>query len=287
MNEYEQIIFSIRNVIFLQKKIIIYPYGKWGIIAQDILNNQFHIKEAFVMDGKKSDELNRIYNIANLPIEINEDYVILFVCNNEKIYFELKDVLRKLVKIEQIVDVFPKINVGRYSDKPKFDARLVESIGAFCSFADGCCVVPNHPVSMVSTHHFLFTDNYLLRNQDNCKILIPEDEKPLDFFSVNQKTTIGNDVWIGKNAIIIAGVKIGNGAIIGAGAVVTKDVPDYAIVGGVPAKIIRYRASEEQVQYMNEIEWWNWEEQKIRDAYADFKLDISAFCEKYYKVDMV
>ena len=74
---------------------------------------------------------------------------------------------------------------------------------------------------------------------------------------------IGNDVWIGYKAIILAGVKIGDGAIIGTGALVTKDVPAYSIVGGVPAKIIRKRFSEDIINELEILKWWDWPKQKI------------------------
>lgn len=74
---------------------------------------------------------------------------------------------------------------------------------------------------------------------------------------------IGNDVWIGYKAIILAGVKIGDGAIIGTRALVTKDVPAYSIVGGVPAKIIRKRFSEDIINELEILKWWDWPKQKI------------------------
>ena len=74
---------------------------------------------------------------------------------------------------------------------------------------------------------------------------------------------IGNDVWIGYKAIILAGVKIGDGAIIGTRALVTKDVPAYSIVGGVPAKIIRKRFSEDIINELKILKWWDWPKQKI------------------------
>lgn len=83
--------------------------------------------------------------------------------------------------------------------------------------------------------------------------------------SFNELVTIGNDVWIGANVVILQGVHIGDGAIIAAGAVVTKDVDDYAIVGGVPAKLIRYRFSERQIKAFKEIQWWNWNMDKIQE----------------------
>lgn len=96
---------------------------------------------------------------------------------------------------------------------------------------------------------------------------------PIDFeknnvlyhYPVNKdKLKIINDVWIGYEAVILSGVTIGDGAIIGTRAVVTKDVPSYTIVGGVPAKPIRKRFDEETIQKLKEIRWWDWEEERIK-----------------------
>ncbi|OME77230.1 chloramphenicol acetyltransferase [Paenibacillus sp. FSL A5-0031] len=78
-------------------------------------------------------------------------------------------------------------------------------------------------------------------------------------------TVIGNDVWIGYNATIMPGIQIGDGAIIATNAVVTKDVPSYSIVGGNPAKLIRYRFDEETIDILNTLKWWNWDVEKITD----------------------
>lgn len=93
---------------------------------------------------------------------------------------------------------------------------------------------------------------------------------------------IGNDVWIGMNATILPGVKIGNGVTISAGAVVTKDIPDYALVGGVPAKIIKMKHSEEIIQKLNQISWWDWSEEIIKNRKKDFYLSSEEFCAKYF-----
>lgn len=76
---------------------------------------------------------------------------------------------------------------------------------------------------------------------------------------------IGNDVWIGQNVIILSGVSIGDGAIVAAGAVVAEDVPAYALAGGIPAKLIRYRFDEATIQALQRIQWWNWTREKIEE----------------------
>lgn len=93
-------------------------------------------------------------------------------------------------------------------------------------------------------------------------------------------TIVGSDVWTTENCLILPGVKIGDGAIVAAGAVVTKDVPPYSIVGGNPAKLIRYRFAEEQIAALLEIRWWEWPEAKIRAAVPWLESeDIDAFIE--------
>lgn len=86
---------------------------------------------------------------------------------------------------------------------------------------------------------------------------------------------MGNDVWVGCNSVLISGVKVGDGAIIGAGAVVTKDIPPYAIVVGVPARVIKYRFDEEVRERLLQIKWWNWDDEKIKRNIGFFKSDIN------------
>ena len=93
---------------------------------------------------------------------------------------------------------------------------------------------------------------------------------------------IGNDVWIGTDVIILSGANIGNGAIIGAGAVVTKPVDDYEIVGGNPAKHIKYRFNNDQIKALTKIQWWNWPIDKIKDNMGLLQSEnIDKFIEKF------
>ena len=93
---------------------------------------------------------------------------------------------------------------------------------------------------------------------------------------------IGNDVWIGAKSIIMSGVKIGDGAIVAAGALVTKDVEPYSVVGGNPAKHLKYRFEEEQIKDLLDIAWWDWEESKIKEeAMTLWSQDLNYFIQKH------
>ncbi|MCQ2081484.1 MAG: CatB-related O-acetyltransferase [Lachnospiraceae bacterium] len=92
---------------------------------------------------------------------------------------------------------------------------------------------------------------------------------------------VGNDVWIGANAVIMSGCYIGDGAVVASNAVVTKDVPSYAIVGGVPAKIIGYRFDQDVIDKMLKIAWWNWSNEKLLSCKKDMQGDINEFVERY------
>lgn len=126
-------------------------------------------------------------------------------------------------------------------------------VGNFCSIASNVQVISStHP-----TDSFVSTSPVFHSLQKQCGITFVKERKFEEILSVGGRTVkIGNDVWIGQNAIIMGGKTIGNGAIIAAGAVVTKDVPDYAIVGGVPARLIRYRFDEDTIIKLNKSEWW-------------------------------
>ncbi len=99
--------------------------------------------------------------------------------------------------------------------------------------------------------------------------------------TLNRRITIGNDVWLGRNVIITNGANIGNGVIAGAGSIITKDIPDYAVVVGAPARIVKFRFSKEQIEEMNKICWWDWPDELIRERYYDFYLDADSFIKKY------
>lgn len=135
--------------------------------------------------------------------------------------------------------------------------RLI--IGKFCSIACSAKFIfncANHTLKSLSTYTFpLFFEEWDLPKSE---VTSAWDNKG--------DIVIGNDVWIGYDAVIMGGVTIGDGAIIGTRAVVTKDVEPYSIVGGVPAKEIRKRFAPEAIKRLLELQWWNWPEEKIRSA---------------------
>jgi acetyltransferase-like isoleucine patch superfamily enzyme len=105
-----------------------------------------------------------------------------------------------------------------------------------------------------------------------------------DFFQWRRDhwVNIGHDVWIGHGVTILPGVTIGTGAVVGAGAVVSKDVEPYEIVGGVPARHIRWRFEKPEAEALQEIAWWDWDHARLKDALPDIRaLDIHAFIEKH------
>lgn len=131
-------------------------------------------------------------------------------------------------------------------------------IGNYCSVAsDVICGLGNHPLNLFSTSPLF----YRMNNTFKIRIV----DKDLDFPEY-KSINIGHDVWIGSRAIILDGVNIGNGAIIAAGAVVTKDVPPYAIVAGIPSKIIKFRDKK-----VSENEWWNLAPQDVWNLYKKDK----------------
>jgi acetyltransferase-like isoleucine patch superfamily enzyme len=125
-------------------------------------------------------------------------------------------------------------------------------IGKYCSLAPNIEIITGgiHPLNWVSTYPFRISWN---------KTGKYEDGMPYS----NGDIIIGNDVWIGTGVTILSGVKIGHGAVIAAGSVIVKDVDPYAVVGGVPGKIIRYRFDEIQINKLLELKWWDWTHKRI------------------------
>jgi acetyltransferase-like isoleucine patch superfamily enzyme len=160
---------------------------------------------------------------------------------------------------------------GNHTDKPRIrfpGPNSTLKVGSFCSIGAGLVVFfgGNHRTDWVSTFPFGNTPGGLFFKKPN---------KELD--KSNRNVTIGNDVWIGESVTIMYGVTVGDGAVIAANSHVVKDVEPYSIVGGNPARRIKYRFSQEQIEKLLKIKWWDWDDEKIQE-------NIPLLCNKY--IDM-
>lgn len=147
--------------------------------------------------------------------------------------------------ISSNVLIGPTVKIGDYSYVNSETKIFSGSIGKFCSISYGCQIgMSEHPTNYMSTSPYIYGEKNIFNI-------------PSYFKDIHSPPVIGNDVWIGVNAVVLQGVKIGDGAIIAAGAVVNKDVPPYSIFGGIPAKKIKDRYDKDTIDSLLNLEWWN------------------------------
>ncbi len=151
---------------------------------------------------------------------------------------------------------------------------IYTDIGKFCSIAAHTRINPgNHPTDRVAMSHFTYRSSAYDLGQDDPA-----------FFDWRRsfRCRLGHDVWIGHGVVVLPGVSLGNGAVAGAGSVVTKDVPAWTIVVGNPARVLRRRFSDTVCEALDRIAWWDWSHEALRAAMADFRgLSAEGFVEKY------
>jgi phosphonate metabolism protein (transferase hexapeptide repeat family) len=162
---------------------------------------------------------------------------------------------------------------GDYSYTAGEVSMVWTDVGKFCSIANGTRINPgNHPQWRVTQHH----STYRRRSYGFDEV----DDTAFFQWRKDHNCVIGHDVWIGTRAIVMAGVKIGTGAVIGAGAVVTKDIGDYEVAVGVPARPIKKRFPDDVIKKLLQSQWWDWDRKTLEARFKDL-MDLDLFLEKY------
>lgn len=163
------------------------------------------------------------------------------------------------------------VNVGSFTYICEESRISRTKIGRFSSIGfQVICGRGIHPTAFISTSPVFFS------TEGQCGTSFADR----DYFDERKEIHLGNDVWIGDRVFIRDGTSIGNGSVVGAGAVVVNNIPDYAVVAGVPAKLIRFRFPEDVINDLLEIQWWNWDAEKLRKARGQFvHKDVRSFIE--------
>lgn len=235
---------------------------------------QIFEKDNIIYDLIYNEELSNYYN--NEYIFYENQNVLLMIADSvtrlwrQRTRFSCYDYIK-----EGLLEKVGEHSYGHFFI-PDSDPESKVEIGDYCSFADQLVIIMrDHNTKNISTFPF-DAFRYIYGMKD-----MPENSHIVK----NKKLIIGNDVWIGYGVKIMPSVSyIGDGAIIAAGSVLTKDVEPYSIVGGVPAKLIKYRFEKNQIDELLKIKWWEWDEKTVRERINEIASpNIDSFIEKYKK----
>lgn len=171
--------------------------------------------------------------------------------------------------------ILREVKVGDFTYFERHAEGIYATIGKFCSIAANTRInALEHPVERITTHKLSYRPNEYFRYRGIDAAFLERRRA--------KHVTIGNDVWIGHGAVVLPGVRVGNGAVIGANAVVTRDVEPYTIVAGAPARVIRRRFEAEVAEMLQSLAWWDWPLDRLFEAVPDMQtLSVGEFLRKW------
>lgn len=186
--------------------------------------------------------------------------ILLFIKNKKRKvisrshFISLKTIVGENTIIERDSEIDAHCVIGAYGYIGKNCYLTKVSIGNYCSIANNVSIGQGeHDLNQISTSSLFYDDAYKVLTKEDC--------------------VIGNDVWIGVDAVVFRGVRLGNGSVVGANSVVTKDVPPFAVVVGSPAKIIKYRFENKKIDKIEKSQWWNYDLVKAKQVIQKLEMD--------------
>ncbi len=283
------------------RKLYLYGYGNRGkIIAKALEDRLIKIDGVCDRSFKKGETIVDKYNVVGIDeLDPFDCYVIVSIATLDisiihnlsiKGFIAEKDWCHIFDSINRKDIVYKGIPIGKYTygyENFLSICPLAKSIGRYCSISATAKIWNNHPMECITTSPILDVLSFFYPMYKSYKPTVEKyglyventayEASPL---RNNELVIIGNDVWIGANVCVLPGVKIGDGAILAAGAIVNKDVEPYEIVGGVPAKHIKYRFSKDEINILLRVKWWDWTSEEFNEN-INLLANPKLFFEKY------
>lgn len=279
----------------IDRQFIVFGTGNGAHRTVNILGNFFHKVICFLDNYPKKDTFYKlpVYKPTYLDDCQVKPFILVASDSYDEISVQLQlmgyepnvDFINTLKFTEPVRD-YTKKNIVNGKEIGKFTygyeshchrSNILKSIGSFCSINSSARIGDgNHPLDLITTHPILYMTNKDMVGVENISGI--SNNRLMQTPSENNGSVIiGNDVWIGANAIILPNVKIGDGAVIGAGAIITKNVDPYTVVVGAPARPLRKRFRDEEIEILLKVKWWDWDNATIKE-----RLDLLGDPKKFF-----